>query len=50
MNEDAFTDYEGRLLPSKYIHQELIDDENLNHDIFDCSNVDAVLASCKDLN
>ena len=49
-NEDAFTDYGDILFPSEYIYQELIDDEDLNHDTLDWLDVGVVLVACEDLN
>ena len=50
MNESDFTDDKGNLIPSEYIRQELIDDNDLNEDTLDCLDVNAVLAACEELN
>ena len=34
--ESSFTDNKGDLVPSEYVHQELIDESDLDHDTLDC--------------
>ena len=46
-NESAFTDDDGNLVPSEHIRQELIDDEDLNEETLDFSDVNAILAACE---
>ena len=50
MNESAFTDDKGNLVSSEYIRWELIYDNDLIEDTLDCSDVNAVLAACEELN
>ena len=47
MNESTFTDNKGNLVPSEYVHQELIDCSDANEDTLDCSDVTDVLAACE---
>ena len=50
INESAFIDDKGNLVPSEHICQELINDDDFNDETLDCSDVYAVLAAYEELN
>ena len=49
-NESTFTDEKGDLVPSEYVHIELIDQNDLDHDTLEFSDLNAFLAACEELN